>query len=168
MHQPTRPFIHPQLARWARRFLLGGAFASAIGAMVAIADNGVPGDPLGDGLFQWVSPPARYCQDLILATPDDPEAVDTLAGPEEEPEDDEDDWDFLDEPRAAANASGKIMTRCQVHGRCVNNGVETDYTFDWCCFAGKGCYIKTGGAWISLANWLQFGGGACVVQVGCK
>jgi hypothetical protein len=72
------------------------------------------------------------------------------------------------DPGAVVNPNGKITTRCQVQGRCVNNGVETAYTFDWCCFAGKGCYIKTGGAWISLANWLRFGGGACVVQVGCN
>ena len=51
MHQATHPFTHPLFTRWTRRFLLGGACAAAaIGAMVAIADNGLAEDPLGEGL----------------------------------------------------------------------------------------------------------------------
>jgi hypothetical protein len=157
MRNKALHFIHSQLSRWTRRFLLGGAAAATIMAMVALADNGVPTMQPGSNLFTWADEPARYCQALILGLDDD---ANLLA------DDWVDPWIAPDEPDSPFLP--KTGTFCQVSGRCTNNQVGVDFRFEWCCELGKGCYIKSGGMWVSLANWIQLGGAGCVVQVGCR
>jgi len=162
--------IHAPLGQIVRRSLLVGALITAAAAVVVLGDNGIPtGAPTGAApiVYSQAESPALSCQRTALAQLDDPGLVPRLGF---QPAADPIDLGTNSPPNDNTNCAPCIAngTTCSVVGSCTNRNLQLNFNFEWCCDTNKKCYVRAGGGWIRLTQWLQFNLGGCVVAVGCK